>query len=103
MGREHLDEVFEAIRVERDYQDALWGADRVHSVSEWILYMRDYIDQAAAIVSRTSAPTCNREALHIIRKVATMGVACMEQNGIPVRNMRDLKKARIRVRGIEKK
>jgi len=86
--------VVRAIRTEREYQDRLWGRDHKHTVSEWLLYMRDYLDEAAGIVSREASPGCDEKALHIVRKIAAMAVNCMEQNGVFARSMKDLEKAR---------
>jgi hypothetical protein len=88
-------EALGAVRKEREYQNRLWGMDtHTHTVSEWLLYMRDYLDEAAKIVSREASPVCDEKALHIIRKIAAMSVCCMEQNGIFGRNMKDLEKSR---------
>jgi len=88
-------EALSAVRKEREYQNRLWGMNcHTHTVSEWLLYMRDYLDEAAKIVSRESSPVCDEKALHIIRKIAAMGVCCMEQNGIFRRNIKDLEKSR---------
>lgn len=85
-----IEGVFDAIKEEMEYQDKLWG-ERYHSPAEWILFMRDYLREAENILSRMSAPKCNEDVMHTIRKVATMAIRCMEQNGIMYRNMDDLK------------
>jgi hypothetical protein len=91
-----IEEAFDAIRVERQYQDRLWGDSLYegrHSVSEWILYIRNYLQEAEDVVCRKAAPKCDEDALHIIRKVVAMGVCCMEQNGVLWRNMKDLERS----------
>lgn len=82
------EDVFEAINSEREYQDSLWVPEDyggIHSVTEFLLYMDDYLAEAKHIVSREAGPACDHMALEIIRKVVSMGVSCMEQHGAPKR------------------
>jgi hypothetical protein len=88
-----IEDAFSAIRREREYQDRLWGGtkhDGRHGIPEWVLYMRSYLREAEDIVTRIAAPKSDEGTLHIIRKIAAMAVACMEQNGIYERDMEDL-------------
>lgn len=82
--------VYEAIDGEREYQDAKWNPSTTtsggeHSVGEWLIYMRDYIEEALHILTRTADPEGTDRALHNVRKVAAMGVVCMEEHGAPLR------------------
>ncbi len=84
-------EVYEAIDSERDYQNSKFNEETTtskgqHTVSEWILFMEDYLQEARNIASRGFSPQADQEALHVIRKVTGMGVACMEQNGASKRH-----------------
>jgi len=91
-----IEKVFEAIRKEREYQNRLWGGTQeegIHSVTEYLVFIQDYVQEALHICSRKAAPYCDQDALHIMRKVAAMAVACMEQNGIEQRDMGDLDKS----------
>lgn len=83
-------EVYDAIDGERDYQERRWNrnttaSEGLHTVSEWIVYMQDYMTQAINQVSRHPEPQASQMALETIRKITTMGVCCMEQNGAPKR------------------
>ena len=81
-------EVYVAIDSERDYQERLWGPTEtkgLHSISEFLLYMQDYLAEAAHIVSREGKKTAYPKALEVVRKITTMGVSCMEQHGAPLR------------------
>jgi hypothetical protein len=83
-------EVYAALDGERDYQETRWNANTtaskgLHSVTEFLVFMRDYTEEALHVVSRNPEPEASVAALHIIRKVAAMGVACMEQHGAPRR------------------
>ena len=80
------DEVFTAISSERQYQIFKWGyrqpdgtfKEPEHGVCDYLTYMRHYLalaDQAAATVAGSEA------ALEQLRKVVTLGVACLEQHG----------------------
>lgn len=78
--------VFDVISQERDYQDARWDenstdTEGLHSVTEWLVFMQDYLNEAMHQVSRNGDPEASRLALHTIRKITAMGVACMEQRG----------------------
>lgn len=78
-------EVYAVVDGEREYQDGLAGTsetDGYHTVSEFILYMEDYIAEARSVASRTWGPDATTKSLDIIRKVTALGVACMEQNGV---------------------
>lgn len=90
-------DVFNAIRGEREYQQALWGPTEMqgkHNVTEFLVYLRDYVEEGLHIQSRIASPGAEDETLPIMRKIAALAVACMEQNGIVVRDMIDLKKKR---------
>lgn len=76
------EEVYAAIDEERDYQDLKWPLpDHRHTVEEFILYSEDYLTEAKHILSRNPMKIAQSSALHILRKVAAMLVACMEING----------------------
>lgn len=83
-------EVYEALDGEREYQEIRWGVascegrtpeDHQHSVSEWLIYMQDYLTEAIHIVARNADPAASILALAHVRKITAMGVACMEQLG----------------------
>lgn len=83
-------EVYAAIDGEREYQAVRWSEDITctggrHSVTEFLVYMRDYAEEALHNVSREADPGASEKALHWVRKVAALGVACMEQHGAPRR------------------
>jgi len=83
-------EVYAAIDGERRYQDALWddySSPNKQTVEAWLVYMQDYLTEAMHIISRGADSTAKPKALASIRKITAMGVACMEQNGAPERNV----------------
>lgn len=83
-------EVYNAIDTERTYQDAKWGhtlsgnrsgnGDR--SVDEFALYIEGYARDLANFCSHFAN---DNQKLEVVRKIAGLGVACMEQHGAPVR------------------
>ena len=86
------EEVYAAIDTEREFQEMLWDnrSAEGNNPSSWILWMEDYLQEARHIASRGSeAPgTKGRKMImDAIRKVTTMGVACMEVNGAPKRDI----------------
>jgi hypothetical protein len=77
------EEVYKAIDGERDYQDARWPG-HIHNESEYILYLRHYVDEAAKKASTLDLSDVENmmKVLSDIRKIAALAVVCMEQNGV---------------------
>lgn len=83
-------DVYTIIDEERAYQTKRWNRETTksggyHSITEWLVYMQDYINEALHTASRESDSKADELALHNIRKVAAMAVACMEEHGAPSR------------------
>lgn len=83
-------EVYSAIDGERAYQAERWNCNTSsccgkHSVTEFLVYIKDYVDEALHIATRVADPEASQKELDIVRKIAALGVACMEQHGAPVR------------------
>jgi hypothetical protein len=82
------DQVFAAINSERDYQDAQKGNSKRHegqppmTPGEYILCMEECLKKARATWYR---PDGGVACLDDIRKVAALGVSCMELHGAPHR------------------
>lgn len=82
------EQVYEVLDGERDYQDEKWGptpSQGQHSPTEYLVYMKDYLDEAMSDATRGVDPEATEQVLHDIRKITAMGVACMEQHGAPAR------------------
>lgn len=82
-------DVYKAIDTERGYQDAKWGSTEsagLHSITEFLVFIRDYTEEALHAESRESMKTADPKALDNVRKIAGLAVACMEQHGAPERN-----------------
>jgi len=99
-------EVYEAIDSERNYQNEMWGdslsnerapdpakdesgGDR--SLDEFTLYISGYTND---LVNMASHFTGAEEQLAIIRKIAGLSVACMEQHGAPKRKIPTMLRSR---------
>lgn len=92
-------EVFGAIESERAYQNERWGrtaselgpaeghqaGHNPHSVTEWLVYMKHYAEEGLKVATTNNDPEASRLALEFARKVAALGVVCMEQHGAPRR------------------
>ena len=85
-------EVYAAIDSEREYQDKLWGHSLsgnrpstelqpggTRTVDEFSLYIIGYAND---LLIKGSHFADDKEKLDIIRKIAGLGVACMEQHGV---------------------
>lgn len=75
-----------AIDSERDYQNERWGT-RTHTTTEYLLFMEHYLQEARRLASTTDLTDVVNEnnVLDFVRKVAALGVVCMEDNGAPPR------------------
>jgi hypothetical protein len=85
--------VYAAIDGERDYQDERWGptgTHGIHSITEFLVYIQDYTNEALHVESREEDEAANVKALDIVRKITALGVACMEQHGAPARKKASL-------------
>lgn len=78
--------VFHVISHERDYQTKRWGDDGHEGhkpVPMFLLYMQHYLAEATTFVTKQG--DTSEGALHAVRKIAALAVACMEHNGAPKR------------------
>lgn len=80
-------EAFAAIQSEREYQQAKWG-ENPHSPQEFLTYIQDYAAEALHIGCREDDKVCVPKQMDIIRKVAALCVAAMEQHGAPKREVK---------------
>lgn len=74
-----------SIKSERDYQEKMWNKDTtssagLHSESEFLVFMQDYLREAMSQVSRNPEPQASHNASHTVRKVCAMALACAEKN-----------------------
>lgn len=82
-------EVYKLIDGEREYQDSLrydgvnarFG-DMEHEVGEYLVMFATYLRKAEDGWTLNKG---NDQALHQIRKLATIAVRCMEEHGAPTR------------------
>lgn len=79
-------EVYRVINGERAYQDSL-GPDRrldkgPRKIGEYLTLLREYLDKATGKWVDLAGDVA---ALHEVRKVAALAVACLEENGCPGR------------------
>lgn len=76
-------EIYNILDGEREYQDWKWNtANRKKPTECYMLYMKALLDEAIQKISHTAG---DFEALDILRKVVTLGIACFEDNGVPSR------------------
>lgn len=74
-------EIFEAVKRERAYQDAKWGTieQRPHTVGEWLLIAESELQEAkAAWVTRRG----DDGALEELIQVVAVAFAALEQHGV---------------------
>lgn len=71
------DEVYALIQGEREYQTRLWPGHK-HTYREYLIFVRDYLQEALHLESRFTGGDGQTKA--IVRKVATMCLAAIEEN-----------------------
>lgn len=89
-GATTREDVYKAIDGEREYQVKRWGDDQETEINSFLLYMEHHLQRAREIASTqtdgNNYPGATGEcSLDIVRKITTLGVACMEKNGAPLR------------------
>jgi hypothetical protein len=90
-------DVYKAIDGEREYQQKWEDAESKgkHETGAFILFMEHYLQEARRLESTlenggngVAEKLLGREgSLDFVRKVTALGVACMEQNGAPEREL----------------
>lgn len=78
------DEVYDALDGERAYQESRWQGEE-HELGSYILYMEDYMAELKHLIARNAWERVQDKAMGIMRKVTALGVASMEQHGVPPR------------------
>lgn len=76
--------VYSVIDSERDYQEMRRvrdGGQPSHTPTEFLVYMRSYLNEALEKASRVWGEDADPAILDTMRKVVGLGVACMEENG----------------------
>lgn len=76
-----LEEVFEKIRAEREYQDNKWGTieEHPHDLPGYLLIMRKELEEAENGWMKNSSG--RNSALQEILQVAAVAVAALQQHG----------------------
>ncbi len=86
-------DVYKAIDGERTYQDKWEDAESrgKHETGAFILFMEHYLSEARRLESTLEDGGNDmfkgEGSLDFVRKVTALGVACMEQNGAPEREV----------------
>jgi hypothetical protein len=83
-------EVYEALDGEREYQKKwenpeLTDSGGVHTLTEFLVYIQDYTNEALHVASREPDPKSEEFIRHSMRKIGALAVAAMEQNGVRLR------------------
>lgn len=77
-------EVIDAIVDERIYQDAKWHD--WHDAAAFLTFIHHYVIRGMAEATKDNNPI---PVMDTMRKIAALALACMEQNGVVRRDMRD--------------
>lgn len=87
-----FDDVLYALRGELEYANAKWADDRTasggrHTPTEWLVYIRSYVNEALEYTSRNSEPKATNFLLHQLRKIGAMAFNAQMQNGMLTRGI----------------
>lgn len=87
-----FDDVLYALKGELAYSNQKWAADRTasggrHNPTEWLVYIRSYVNEALEFLSRNSEPKALEFALHQLRKIGAMAFNAQMQNGMLTRGI----------------
>ena len=82
-------DVYLSLDSERDYQEQRWAGHR-HSIEEYLLYIEHYTQlcRTECTTADFSVPFGDTTARELMRKITALGVACGEEHGFPVRELR---------------
>jgi len=82
--------VYDIIDSERDYQESRWPG-HMHSPQEFLTYIRSYTNEALEVGARSNDldGDVRTRQMVLIRKIAALAVAAMEQHKTPLR-LRDV-------------
>ena len=79
------EQVYNIIDGERAYQEQRWERPKHnHSATEYLVYIDHYVKQGFARVSMEDG---EEGALEVLRKIAALAVAAIEEHGAPERGM----------------
>ncbi len=84
-----FEEAIDAVRGEMEYQEALWGPTETggeHSITEFLVYIRSYTNEALETMSRKGEATAVPPTLDTMRKIATLAIKTMVAHGVWARN-----------------
>jgi len=75
-----IQQVFDALKQERDRQNRIWGTieEHSHTVAEYILIMENQLEKA----KRAWLEGGDKKALPYVKQTSAVGSACMEEHGI---------------------
>lgn len=78
-----LEEVFEAAKKEREYQDAKWGTleEHPHTLLEWGNIVLDELTEVGVAALVGDYDQARREVLQVL----AVCIACLQQHGIILR------------------
>ena len=74
----------EAIDSEREYQERKWP-DHKHTIAEWLLIMEKCLNDAKRVWTTQHGEQADFNTMCEIRQVVAVGVAAMDQHGVPKR------------------
>ena len=75
------DYVYNVVDGECDYQVKKWGERSNASITEFLAFTLDYVMEGLRDATRDQGGLGDELALHAVRKIAALGVSCMEQHG----------------------
>lgn len=75
---------FEAVSQEREYQERRWTGPRHTEITPYLVFIRHYLRRAEDLASTLNcdAPLNKVKVMDVVRKIAALAVAAMEEHGV---------------------
>ena len=78
-------EIYDLIDNERAYQEKRWVNEPIHSPTEYLVYISEYIKIGNTLATFEDDVVMNPKIMDVMRKIIALGVACAESHGLPER------------------
>ena len=78
-------EIYDLIDNERAYQEKRWVNEPIHSPTEYLAYISEYVRIGNTLATFEDNEVVNPKIMDVMRKIIALGVACAESHGLPER------------------
>jgi len=80
------EEIYKIIDGEREYQEIRWVNEPIHSPTEYLVFIEEYIKIGKTLATFEDDAVMKPKIMDVMRKIISLGVACAESHGLPERS-----------------